>query len=82
MIKTPEQLADEWLFGRYGSDDFNEHNYHNTAEEIFIAGYKTAMRVVELQEKIVDVVEDRMNETLDYWARMRELCSEDDDENT
>ena len=46
-MKTVEELADEWLFGRFGESDFNEHNHYRTAMECFIAGHKAALETKE-----------------------------------
>lgn len=55
MSKPPKEQARDYVWHNYGEGDFNEHNWDRSAEEIWLAGYKAAMKeydIVLIEEKI------------------------------
>jgi hypothetical protein len=47
VSKTPEEQARDYVWHNYGEGDFNEYNWDRSAEEIWLAGYKAALKQVE-----------------------------------
>ena len=54
-MKTLKEQARDYVWHNYCEGDFNEHNWDRSGEEIWLAGYKTAMKeydIVLIEEKI------------------------------